>query len=423
MEQTAFEITENRDYLINVLQDSMAFMREMQHETVAARVNNFVRHDPNLAVTSCTLGPEVLITYSRGRGDPLSASSRQATTFGRFVRRVTKIGVAELPDEILLKWSDIVNGRLMIHPDKLIENLKIVRGEGIVEAYCKEHGGYSCMTGPKQSGIIQFYADNPDRVELVLLPSFANECNGYARALLWKTDEGVKVLDRIYPNDGPHISALEQWAKQNGHAHRLHHYAPPNRGKVELSDGKIYTIRMKYRGYIPYGDTFHWGQLTGRHQLFLSNASKGMGYVLCSTGGILRELGPFAFCASCLVRLDEDAAIPIGDRHVCAECYATRTENCAHCNGKMVIHVDNRVRRSDGSEERWCETCRDHSATFCYGCNEIYLIGEMSIRSRSRIGNTYLCGNCRTIRLAQRKARAAELKRIKAQAFLQPPPN
>ncbi len=87
---------------------------------------------------------------------------------------------------------------------------KVVEGQDIVKYYCT--GVKSCMLGKKAQ--VQMYADNPNRIQLVV----AEDEAGYyvARALLWTLDDDTKLLDRGYPNNTPVTRQMRQWAKAQG---------------------------------------------------------------------------------------------------------------------------------------------------------------------------------------------------------------
>jgi hypothetical protein len=78
------------------------------------------------------------------------------------------------------------------------------------------------------------------------------------RALIWTTDDGRSVVDRVYPSDnGSHTNALHLWCEENGYDYK----------KIQSSsDGCLKSDRMDYTvtmvppedGVFPYLDTFKY---------------------------------------------------------------------------------------------------------------------------------------------------------------------
>jgi hypothetical protein len=97
------------------------------------------------------------------------------------------------------------------------------------------------MTG-SSSIYTNFYAINPEKVGLLLFDNL--------RALIWTTDEGKTVLDRIYPANHWRIEPLLKWSKSQGYVttryndkgYDYDYYEENNR---HLTDRRSYTVTMK----------------------------------------------------------------------------------------------------------------------------------------------------------------------------------
>lgn len=77
---------------------------------------------------------------------------------------------------------------------KTIENeFTILRGKDVVEAYANAIGSKSCMTGKGKPVLV--YAMFPEKVGLLVWKDKAG------RALLWTSDAGVTLVDRVYAGD------------------------------------------------------------------------------------------------------------------------------------------------------------------------------------------------------------------------------
>lgn len=149
--------------------------------------------------------------------------------------------------------------------------LKIVDGEEIAFYYKEENyvedpgnGGStlhkSCMRADKKSPMTYLYVKNPDIVKLVV-----GLKNGgvYCRALLWKTDQGITFLDRIYYTDEPSKQFLISQAVHNGWVYKQKQdaYSPTELmfNGSEFKD-KILSVTPNLKGikYYPYMDTFKY---------------------------------------------------------------------------------------------------------------------------------------------------------------------
>jgi hypothetical protein len=116
----------------------------------------------------------------------------------------------------------------------------------------------SCMKYNKCSKYLQVYANNPDKVKMLILTK-----NGYlvGRALLWYISEDTKVMDRIYTYDDDKLpSMFMNWADNNGFIYKF--FQRWNNNNWFGSKGeKIYKeisfdLKLEIGAYLPYFDTF-----------------------------------------------------------------------------------------------------------------------------------------------------------------------
>jgi len=94
--------------------------------------------------------------------------------------------------------------------------------------------GSSCMNYVKPE-ILQIYVDNPNKVEIATLWWKNNEFTDgmlLGRAILWKLDNGDKLMDRIYTVDNRYISYFKNWAYDMGYLSKI----SQNRYDSELYD-------------------------------------------------------------------------------------------------------------------------------------------------------------------------------------------
>lgn len=124
----------------------------------------------------------------------------------------------------------------------------VERNEGVFEAY-RSIG--SCMQ--YKTNCTRFYAENPGRVGVLWVKDHKGKAS--ARALLWSTDEGTTVIDRVYPNDTPAMPYIQALAQENGWSMREDNTFGGN-DRPKLTCGKTYTVTMTDVGAYPYMDTF-----------------------------------------------------------------------------------------------------------------------------------------------------------------------
>lgn len=133
-------------------------------------------------------------------------------------------------------------------------DFKVIDGYDIVETYSDNiDGGNGCMRGGV-SVFTNWYAENPDKVKMLVHKN-------KHRALLWTCDDGTKIIDRIYPNDGEHVAKLLTWAQVHGYLNRegqgATFYGWEMSSGIEVMD---LTVTMNYseNGLYPWLDSFRF---------------------------------------------------------------------------------------------------------------------------------------------------------------------
>lgn len=138
---------------------------------------------------------------------------------------------------------------------------KIVRGNDLIEAYAT--GPSSCMAG--KDHLLEIYAANPEKVALLKI---YRKGRYMGRALLWHTDQGWTVMDRIYPSDeGDHIKAAIRYAEAQGWD-----YTPEQTYGVPYASGRRYTVTLRWKDILkfPRIDNMCYGVFT-KEALVLTN--------------------------------------------------------------------------------------------------------------------------------------------------------
>jgi hypothetical protein len=173
---------------------------------------------------------ELRVTYCEANR---KYSQRLITTFGRFVSRRLRTEVS----------SDAVNYLWDTFKGACGATYEIVEGKRIHYAYEDGYGANSCMTG-EDAHKVMLYVENPEKIKLL---KYSDRLGHEARALLWHTDQGVIVLDRVYASSKHLIPIVEEWAKTNG-------FLP--RSELTRENPLSVTVRRPSNRVMPYIDTF-----------------------------------------------------------------------------------------------------------------------------------------------------------------------
>lgn len=345
---------------------------------------------------------EKRVTYAPKPEYKFDLDRRQKTTLGRYLKRNHKKILNEIDDKSLDKFVAQVISKLT----DVEEFFKIVDGEEIEEAYKSGIGSRSCMTG-NCSSFTRFYAENSDKIQMLLY----NDTKG--RALLWTTDDDVKLIDRIYPNDGQHIALYEKWAKQHGFHMRSHQGLPEENTRfLGVDDWQTVTLKAPSNDRFPYMDTFKYGIRDG-DKIILGNAKDfDWTAILDNTSGRWHDIRKK--CEKCGKLIYRDYLININDKYYCTE----HTTRCGCCNypvlkekTKKVLEglvcekcFEKRCSKCDCCDEYGiarnqyetnngkliCHTCKIDNYVYCNGCNGLFLI-ENTIKPQ----NSYcFCAEC-----------------------------
>ncbi len=285
----------------------------------------------------------------------------------------------------------------------------VLEGSDIQQAYENGCGQHTCMTG-EEAYITYIYTHN-DNCKLLVFDN--NEYAG--RALLWKTEEGVTVMDRIYPNSGAHIPYFTRYAEEHGYPMRETQGYPEGsvngRGIypiVNLTDDGNYTIKLyKQTGddnLMPYMDTFHWYDTVGGRRPYFHMTNKPEGFeaerIANSTSGGSSEFNKRK-CYRCDIIMETDIN---WDYHpqlsviLCENCSQEYTHECDRCEQVWWIDRSYTINTEDG-QGQWCRDCTEDRSITCNGCHERF---DYNLTRRGR------CPDCYTTWIEEIKERDAE---------------
>lgn len=303
------------------------------------------------------------VSYARKQDVKFLPERRTKTTLGRYIAR--NFPDLKVKEDFLEQFVSKVMAELAPIDDKF----RLIRGHDIQQAYTDEIGGESCMTGP-DSEKTELYAVNPDKVQMLVYDD-GHELTG--RCLVWKTDQGFTVTDRIYPNSGRHVAEYEKYIAKRGWYRRENNSAPYGQQILGLEDKDLtVTLKMPPSELWPYVDTFY---RYSRHDVdwddnTITLHTKRGGNDLHSTSGS----GPTGgvCCCSCGDRVDEDdVRYSVSGSAYCESCYCENYRSCDYCDCECSSD-DTRtiIAGRSGSTEEWCDSCCSSHASVCSQCDE-----------------------------------------------------
>lgn len=205
------------------------------------------------------------------KGEDLESKTKNKAKIGRMVRQILKDNGYSFTE------SDI---ETFVNQFKATWNVKhgvgrkieIVKGDDIIHwynesNYFKNEGtlGNSCMRYAHKSEFMRIYADNPDKISMIILKQ---DDKLMARALVWQLDDGRIYLDRIYVIQDSEFEFVYNWALKN-----IGNDNPNNMPSHYKGGGRIMKCSLKkaVEEQYPYADSMYYlyqevdenGQLTG----------------------------------------------------------------------------------------------------------------------------------------------------------------
>lgn len=357
----------------NILKDRVRLIRAMisVSEILAPKIGGIfdnviyeIRQDKNNHFLSISQDAPMQVSFARKAEDKTNNKRRVRTSLGRYLNKNFEISEHDIHLFVSQVWGKLLCNKI---------DVKIYSNKKIIKKY-EEFGSTdaeSCMTG-EDSWKTDFYAINPDKVSLV--------CFEGIRALLWTTDQGVKVLDRCYPSGHSKIELLRQWALAKGYVVRSSADSMVSSEKdVSLSDGKAYSITMKYDlkyDSFPYLDTFQFArfvQIKAKNnrqmkRIVLSNAKAGKNIVLNDTEGGYHDV--CHCCVICDYITTSDYFIEHDGKYYCRDC-------CSYCEicGKFITRGGT---YESNNYEYLCKECFnvDSKKEYKDGCDCAFCLGE-----------------------------------------------
>jgi hypothetical protein len=145
----------------------------------------------------------------------------------------------------------------------------IIQGEELRKVFlikniAAEVGDYAtnCMRYESTQKFLDIFVENPEVISAVVLINEDNKI--LSRALLWKTNEGTIVMDRVYAVDPGWKRVLHNWANEQGYYYRAKDDTKPFNSDIFIHNGteiiKQFSITLKNYNFptYPYIDTFFY---------------------------------------------------------------------------------------------------------------------------------------------------------------------
>jgi hypothetical protein len=298
-------------------------------------------------------------------------SQRFVTTFGRFVSRRLRTEVSS--DAVNYLWDAYIGDFDAVY--------EIVEGKRLYWAYEDGYGSDSCMTG-SSAYKVRVYVENPDKVTLL---KYRDGRGHTARALLWHTDQGAVVLDRIYASTQLVIAPIETWAHSNGFL---------TREDLRRENPLTVTVKRPSNKMMPYIDTFcellsytedtytltFWAE----SPLHIFNDTRGTDYATM-------------YCCRCGMPLDEDSGDYYyeNDEFYCDQCFHELYFWCEDCENYVSYNDSVTVHSTNGDEVIVCSYCAERYYIACQDCGDLYPEGYLEAVNTGAYGEfREVCTKC-----------------------------
>jgi len=231
------------------------------------------------------------INYKRSNRD-LNSSDKMK--IGKFVKKINNKYNSTDIEKFVTIYKSIY---LEKEADPVILTGDDLRKSFLIKNVAAEVGDYAtnCMRFESTQEYLDIYVHNPDKVSSVVLKNEDNKI--LSRALLWNTDDGSIVMDRVYAVDPGWKRVLHNWANSQGYYYRAKDDTKPFNSDIFIHKGrevtKNFTITLKnfkFKSY-PYLDTFFYLDTDGKLQNF---APENKNYFeLRNSDGLLSSLIEF----------------------------------------------------------------------------------------------------------------------------------
>jgi len=307
--------------------------------------------------------------YSYSTKPEQNDNNRTKTTLPRIMRRRCSLSSDQISDPQLGDMTNLMNSIIWESDEGHV--VLETSGEGIVDVYQK-YIGVSCMSAMSRDfseRLLAIYSNNPEKVRIFYVSD--SRGRAIAKALVWKTDQGDEILERVYDYESSAARAIIGKAYREGIKVQENPYS--GMGDYELED---YTVTVNIEGIkdLPYFDSWKANWASKRDHFLLA----GDGVYLNSTEG-----GGIETCASCgdktLWTYEEEPA-------VCQSCDFSLSPNSVKCDLCGDWAQDP---WSDNDGNNYCYHCYDTNFTTCTCCRCVTKREDMIVSN-----GVLVCKNC-----------------------------
>ena len=295
------------------------------------------------------------VSFSKEPGSKIKIK----TTLRRYIRRHLEITEDLLSDAGLDRFGCLTL-RTTCPSEFLKKGLRFLSGKDIIEFYSTAKIS-SCMAAGG-SNLTRMYALNPDKVQLLVIDKVM-------RALFWTTDDGTKVMDRVYPGGCDNVELLREWAKENNVIYRYNISSNDSYERTRMINDKFYYVTLKHQNIFPYMDTFAWARRNADGTVTLCNDMSKI-----ETDIILRsQSGGYYTCYKCTNCkcgvLHDDSLFRFYDQRLCKKCFYAVAILCQSCargyKEEDIMHFS-----KNGYNFQYCKSCYQDRVKPCQQCKD-----------------------------------------------------
>ncbi len=199
---------------------------------------------------------------------------RTKIKIGRFVKKIIKkecFDIYQITSDDIEIFVNIFKSYFDDDTSKLV----MVEGEEILKWYldynyhmvngnrCVGTLWNSCMRYSDRNKFMRIYADNPDKVKMLIKLDVSGKL--IARSLLWESCEDpkgnkYKIMDRIYTVYDHDVVTFKSWAKENGYVSKVDQSSKSEMHFDTCTGGEYIKLSVKLPNHnffhYPYLDTF-----------------------------------------------------------------------------------------------------------------------------------------------------------------------
>ena len=235
----------------------------------------------------------------------LWTSNRNKIKIGRFIRSILQSNGIKFTDKEIEEFVNSYKSEIELLNNAFMK-FDIVEGDIISKfydynTYQSQSGtlGNSCMKN-KPDSYFEIYTKNPDSVKLVILYDDNGKIENkiyksskiVGRALLWKTDNGDEVLDRIYTIHDKDVELFKRFSDSKNWWHKKTQNSQcedfiAERKEEVKSEKFLISLENSDFTYYPYVDTFTYLNIDDS---IVSNSEENMTHFMTSTDGSINRI-------------------------------------------------------------------------------------------------------------------------------------